>query len=272
MIVALTVTKACSFLGISRQAYYKQCIAQAKRTVQEQRVLDFVVNERRYQPRIGARKLQHLMSQIALFIGRDRLFTLLRVHRLLVRVKRAFHRTTHSLHRFYKHPNLIKEGITLTRPEQLWVADITYLPTGSGDSYLSLVTDAYSRKIVGYHLADNLKTKGVKQAFMNALNTRKRKGKLIHHSDRGIQYCSHEYQALHDKYHVCCSMTDGYDCYQNALAERINGILKQEYLLHKPCTLEEARKMVKESIAIYNKRRGHMALKYKTPNEIHQAF
>lgn len=272
MISTLNVTKACHLIGISRQAYYKQCAVQLLRDKQEQRILNFVMSERRYQPRIGTRKLKHLMNQSTIMIGRDKLFSLLRSHRLLVRNRRAYHRTTQSHHHFYKHPNLIKEGYKPTKPEQLWVADITYLPTHSGDSYLSLVTDAYSRKIVGYHLADNLKTEGVKQAFISALNARNTDQTLIHHSDRGIQYCSGEYQALHEKYGIRCSMTDGYDCYQNALAERINGILKQEYLIHKPDTLQEARKMVKESIDIYNQRRPHMALKYKTPDEIHQAF
>lgn len=224
------------------------------------------------QPRLGTRKLQFLMSQASLHIGRDRLFALLRGHRLLVPTKRAYHRTTHSLHRFNKHPNKVKEGVELTRPEQLWVADITYLPTHQGESYVSLVTDAYSRKIVGYHVDDNLKTGLVKTAFVKALRKRHREHPLIHHSDRGIQYCSHEYQALHQKYGIQCSMTDGYDCYQNALAERINGILKNEYLLAKPNNLDEARKMVKESVDIYNQRRPHTALKYKTPDEIHQAF
>ncbi|MBE1300804.1 MAG: IS3 family transposase, partial [Alteromonadaceae bacterium] len=150
--------------------------------------------------------------------------------------------------------------------------DITYLPTHQGESYVSLVTDAYSRKIVGYHVDDNLKTGLVKTAFVKALRKRLREHPLIHHSDRGIQYCSHEYQALHQKYGIQCSMTDGYDCYQNALAERINGILKNEYLLTKPNNLDEARKMVKESVDIYNQRRPHTALKYKTPDEIHRAF
>lgn len=212
------------------------------------------------------------MQQQALCIGRDRLFALLRDNRLLVPNKRAYHRTTHSLHRFHKHPNMIKEGVELTRPEQLWVADITYLPTHEGESYLSLVTDAYSRKIVGYHLSDNLKAGSVKQAFHRALKNRQTNAPLIHHSDRGIQYCSNEYQAIHKRHRITCSMTDGYDCYQNALAERINGILKNEYMLIKPNTIEEAKKMVKQSVDIYNQKRPHTALKYKTPDEIHRAF
>jgi transposase InsO family protein len=242
------------------------------RKAHEQQVLAFVQIERIHQPRIGTRKLQHLMSLTQLHIGRDRLFTLLREHRLLVPNRRVYHRTTQSNHRFNRHPNIIKEGIELTRPEQLWVADITYLPSQNGEAYLSLITDAYSRKIVGYHVDDNLRANSVKQAFCNALKGRKNTTPLIHHSDRGIQYCSYEYQALHQQHGVTCSMTDGYDCYQNALAERVNGILKNEYLLVKPSNLADARKMVAESVMTYNQRRPHMALKYKTPDEVHRAF
>ena len=264
--------KACRYLGITRQAYYKQCRVQKKRDDHEQVILRFVQQERMCQPRVGTRKLKHLMALEQLHIGRDRLFALLKAHRLLVPIKRAYHRTTQSRHRFNCHPNLIKSGYEPKQPEQLWVADITYLPTQAGEAYLSLVTDAYSRKIVGYHLHDNLRTTSVALAFKQALKQRSSKGQLIHHSDRGIQYCSNEYQDIHRKHGVQCSMTDGYDCYQNALAERINGILKQEYLLTKPNTIEEARKMVEESVILYNQRRPHMALKYKTPDEVHQAF
>jgi len=118
----------------------------------------------------------------------------------------------------------------------------------------------------------DMKVDSVKQAYSNALIRRKRYTALVNHSDRGVQYCSHEYQALHKQHHVTCSMTDGYDCYQNALAERVNGILKNEYLLVKPNNIEEARKMVAQSVLTYNQRRPHTALKYKTPDEVHQAF
>jgi len=259
-------------MGISRQAYYKQCMAQVQRDRHEQRILSSIMLERIYQPRIGARKLKYLLSLQQLFIGRDRLFSLLASHQMLVSRQRAYHKTTNSHHRFTCHPNLIKEGLAPQNPEQLWVADITYLPTVSGNTYLSLVTDAYSRKIVGYHVDDNMKADSVKLAYSRALRQRKTNSTLVHHSDRGVQYCSNEYQQLHRQYQVKCSMTDGYDCYQNALAERINGILKNEYLLVKPNDLKEARKMVEQSIAIYNQRRPHTALKYKTPDEVHQAF
>ena len=268
----MTITRACLFLGISRQAYYKSKVVEALRCLHEQRILEFVKAQRIHQPRIGARKLLCLMEQSDLHLGRDRFFRLLKAHRLLVPTRRAYHRTTQSHHRFSKHPNKIKDGFKATKPEQLWVADITYLPTHNGETYLSLITDAFSRKIVGYHVDDNLKTSSVKIAFTKALKSRESSGALIHHSDRGIQYCSNEYQEVHQSNGIICSMTDGYDCYQNALAERVNGILKNEYLLVKPENLAQARKMVEESVLTYNQKRPHMALKYKTPDEIHQAF
>ncbi len=246
--------------------------SEKSRKDKEAQVLSFVQAERIVQPRIGTRKLKYLLMLNQQPIGRDHLFSLLREHRLLVRNKRAYHRTTDSHHRLYCHPNLVKAGFVPERPEQLWVADITYLPTREGDAYVSLVTDAYSRKIVGYHVDDNMKATSVKRAFISALRLRKCNEPLIHHSDRGRQYCSGEYQKLHENHGVTCSMTDGYDCYQNALAERINGILKGEYLLVKPNNLRDAKKMVAESVQIYNHRRPHTALKYKTPDEVHQAL
>jgi len=240
-------------------------------------VLVLVRAERMLQPRMGARKLQYLLQQHhQVHIGRDKLFDLLKAHRLLVPPKRAYHKTTQSHHRFRCHPNLLKNGpakITPMGPEQVWVADITYLPIACGEAYLSLITDAWSRKIMGYHVHDNLLADSVMQAYRQALKQRRLKQQpLVHHSDRGIQYCSSAYQSLHTRYAVTCSMTDGYDCYQNALAERMNGILKNEYLLVKPANIEQATKMVDESVRLYNSRRPHLALKYKTPDEVHQAF
>lgn len=266
-------------MGISRQAYYKaeQCLDQ--RQQQEKLVLGMVRDVRLEQSRIGTRKLHYLLRGAlagqSIKLGRDGLFALLRTHRMLVPTRRAYHKTTMSHHRFYKHPNLLKPGpgqVTPQAPEQVWVSDITYLPTREETTYLSLVTDAYSRKIVGYHLDRHMQTVAVGQAFRMALKQRTSDGPLVHHSDRGIQYCSAEYQRLHERHGITCSMTDGYDCYQNALAERVNGILKDEFLIHQPGNLEEARQMVQESIRIYNEKRPHLSLKYKTPDEVHRAF
>ncbi|MDF0501977.1 IS3-like element ISBcen7 family transposase, partial [Burkholderia cenocepacia] len=180
-----------------------------------------------------------------------------------------------SHHRFRRHPNLLKPGpdqIVPTGPEQVWVADITYLPTAGPFVYLSLVTDAFSRKIVGHHVHESLQTEQVSQALKKALRRRQTRQPLIHHSDRGVQYCATSYQDIHRRHGLRCSMTDGYDCYQNALAERVNGILKGEFLLQRPADLEQAAKMVEQSIRIYNHERPHAALKYKTPDAVHRAF
>ncbi|MDL5602279.1 integrase core domain-containing protein, partial [Bacillus subtilis] len=135
-----------------------------------------------------------------------------------------------------------------------------------GPLYLSLVTDAYSRKIVGHHVHDSLHAESVARAYSQALRYRTTRNPLVHHSDRGIQYCSGLYQRLHVQHGATCSMTDGYDCYQNALAERVNGILKNELLEHPPTDLGQARRMVREAVDIYNRERPHLALKYKTPD------
>lgn len=214
------------------------------------------------------------MDRDGLNIGRDRLFDLLYEHGMLVTPKRAYHKTTHSHHRFKCHPNLLNgsKKVSAERPEHVWVADITYLPVQKGEAYLSLVTDAYSRKIVGYHVHDNLRADSVAKALRNALRCRHTKGELIHHSDRGIQYCSALYQKIHERHGIKCSMTDGYDCYQNALAERVNGILKTEYLPRKAQNIAELEVIVAESVEMYNRERPHLALKYKTPDAVHQAF
>lgn len=230
------------------------------------------------QPRLGARKLHHLLraplKRAGIHLGRDALFDTLRSARLLVPPRRAYHKTTDSHHRFRRHPNLLKAGphqLQVSRSEQLWVADITYLPTGNQCVYLSLVTDAYSRKIVGWHVHASLQTEEVAQALKMALRNRQTQRPLVHHSDRGIQYCASAYQALHQRHGVTCSMTDGYDCYQNALAERVNGILKTELLLRRPADLLQARRMVRESVHIYNHERPHLSLKMQTPDAVHRA-
>lgn len=265
-------------MGISRQAYYQQVKAEATCLARDCQVVEQVRQVRRRQPKLGGRKLHYLlkepMANAGIKMGRDALFAILKRAHLLVPRARAFHKTTDSFHRFYKHPNLLKseQAVVPTGPSQVWVADITYLPTAHQYVYLSLVTDAYSRKIVGYHVHASLQTEEVAQALHMALQHRHEHGRLIHHSDRGIQYCAAYYQAIHHAHGITCSMTDGYDCYQNALAERVNGILKTEFLLYRPQNLEQARQMVSQSVQIYNDERPHLALQYKTPNAVHRAF
>lgn len=272
------MTRACHYMGVSRQAYYQGRQRNAERGHRAEAVVKLVSEQRMRQPRLGTRKLHHLLreplEQAGVGLGRDALFDVLRNARMLVPTRRAYHKTTDSHHRFRRHPNLVKEGpeqIKVERSEQLWVADITYLPTADKFVYLSLVTDAHSRKIVGWHVHASLQTEEVAQAMRMALRGRQTQRQLVHHSDRGIQYCATHYQSLHRRHGVRCSMTDGYDCYQNALAERVNGILKNELLLSRPADLNQARRMVAESIQIYNHERPHLSLKMQTPDAVHRA-
>jgi putative transposase len=230
-----------------------------------------VVAQRQLMPRLGTRKLYYLLGKElqAVKLGRDGLFDFLRSEHLLVPRRRTYTKTTNSKHWLRKHPNRT-EGLALTRPEQLWVADITYVTTRERVAYVSLVTDAYSRMIVGHHVCESLATEGVAEALKGALRGRKTALPLIHHSDRGLQYCSAYYQGLLQKGHVSCSMTEGGDCYQNALAERINGMLKEEFLITTCPDLQSLRRVVDQSIKIYNTKRPHLSLNYKTPNFIHE--
>jgi len=265
-------------MGLSRQAYYQGQRRHTQRESSAQAVLEMVRDKRLRQPRLGTRKLHHMLreplAQAGIGLGRDAMFDVLRNAGMLVPQRRAYHKTTDSHHRFRRHPNLLKAGerqVLATGSEQVWVADITYLPTNNAFVYLSLVTDAYSRKIVGWHVHDSLQTEPVAQALKMALRARQSDQRLVHHSDRGIQYCSGYYQAIHRRNGLLCSMTDGYDCYQNALAERVNGILKGELLLQRAVDLEQARRMVRESVQIYNAERPHISLKLQTPDAVHQA-
>lgn len=258
--------------GISRQGYYQRQQRVGKRLKELSQVKAEVIEQRIHLPRLGTRKLYHrLNKQIrskGIKLGRDALFALLRSEHLLIRPKRSYHKTTNSKHWLHKHPNLLG-GRKPVKPNEIWVSDITYIDTAKQTTYLSLITDAYSRKIVGYHLHENLHTDGVAGALQMALK-REKFDALIHHSDRGLQYCSAQYQQLLTKNKITPSMTDGYDCYQNALAERVNGILKQEFLIVKPVDIHQARKMIGQAVALYNERRPHLALNYQTPNTIHK--
>lgn len=265
-------------MGVSRQAHYQAQQRMAQRSQRAQAVIELVKEKRMRQPRLGTRKLHHLLRgplrEAGIKLGRDAMFDVLRNARMLVPNRRAYHKTTDSHHRLRRHPNLVKDGpqqIQVTRSEQLWVADITYLPTADKCVYLSLVTDAHSRKIVGWHVHPSLQTEEVAQALKMALRGRQTRQELVHHSDRGIQYCSTHYQALHQRHGLTCSMTDGYDCYQNALAERVNGILKSEFLLNRPADLIQARRLVAQSIQLYNHERPHLSLKMRTPDAVHRA-
>ena len=184
--------------------------------------------------------------------------------------KKYSSRTTNSLHRFYKYHNIIKD-FKASRPNQIWVSDITYIRTIKGFCYLALITDAYSRKIVGYDLSNSLELSGCVRALNKALYKAKNTQGLIHHSDRGIQYCSNVYTKILKQHNIAISMTEDNHCYENALAERINGILKDEFYLDQTFTdVAHAKRATKNAINLYNEIRLHLSLDYKTPNYVHQ--
>ena len=228
---------------------------------------------RKSMPRIGARKLYHLLINElqVLKIGRDKFFNILRANHLLIQPKRSYHVTTNSHHRFRKHKNLLPE-ISINRPEQVWVSDITYIGKREKPCYLSLVTDAYSKKIIGYFVADNLHTESSLKALKMAVKTRMNKAlALIHHSDRGLQYCADDYQKVLLKNNIQSSMTNNGDPYENAVAERINGILKQEFFIdtyHQ--NIEIMRIIVEQSVKIYNNQRPHYSNYMLTPEQMHK--
>lgn len=197
------------------------------------------------------------------------MFKYLKRENLSIKPKKNYTKTTNSKHWLTKHPNLLK-NLAITQQEQVFVSDITYVKTKTNTYYLSLVTDAYNRKIMGYHLSEDMSAKSIGKALEMTIKNRITKNKAIHHSDRGLQYCSEHYQLLLNKNNIIPSMTDGYDCYQNALAERINGILKQEFLLFKTNTKQELEQLIKQSIYIYNNFRPHLGLNMLTPNYVHK--
>ncbi len=239
-------------------------------------IIKSVQHIREAMPRIGTRKLKFLLDELlskhGIAIGRDSLFKLLAEYGLLVRRrKRRTIATTNSDHPFRKYPNLIRDFVP-EGPEELWVSDITYIHLTNGFCYLSLVSDAWSRKIVGYCLSPNLKKEGPLMALRMALGSRDlHPGKLlIHHSDRGLQYCCTEYTELLTQSEITISMTEKGDPYENAIAERINGILKNEFCLDKPFkNYYQALDSVTAAIAAYNTKRPHTSLRYSTPHQAH---
>jgi transposase InsO family protein len=267
----------CDALGHSRQAYYKHLKTEATELLQEAIIVKMVEELRRQMPRLGGKKLYHLlkapMQAHDIDIGRDKLFDILGSYNLLVRRrKRRKPLTTESGHPFFKYPNLIRE-LEVMRPGQLWVSDITYIPVGTGFCYLSLITDAYSPKIVGWCLWENLKRDGTVTALkaaMDAVDTKLLAG-LIHHSDRGLQYCSGEYTELLSGAGVIISMTERSDPYENAIAERVNGILKSEFGLgERMNSYATALEAVEKAINAYNTLRPHASCNYLTPDQAHR--
>lgn len=258
--------------GVDRQVYYRKRKSKQQRQEIASQVIELVREIRQQMPRIGTRKLYYLLEPKLnlLSVGRDRLFRILRANHLLIIPKRSYRITTNSHHRFRKHKNRI-EQLAITRPEQVWVSDITYLGNRENPCYLSLVTDAYSKLIVGYNVSENINTESCIKALEKVVKGRRYKSEtLIHHSDKGIQYCSNEYQKILSENDLQCSMTESYDPHQNAVAERVNGILKQEFMINEyRVGLSEINQIVQESIRIYNSKRPHHSSYMLTPEQMH---
>jgi putative transposase len=264
---------ACNLFGIDRQVYYRKIKRRIIKQDKAQLVVNMVLEIRTQMPRIGSKKLYYLLSEDLkiLKIGRDKFIDILRANHLLIVPKRSYHITTNSHHRFRKYKNQLLD-LQINKPEQVWVSDITYIGKREKPCYLSLITDAYSKKIVGYNVSDNLNTQSSLIALKLAIKQRKNKEiPLIHHSDRGLQYCANEYQKLLNKNDIQPSMTQNSDPYENAVAERINGILKQEFSIDKyNKDLPIMKQIIKETVIIYNEKRPHLSNHMLTPNQMHE--
>ncbi len=269
-----SIKKLCKMFSNTKQAYYQRLTYTYQEQVKGEILYQEVSKIREHMPRIGGRKLQHMINKKLpkeLQIGRDKFFKWLRDNDLLVKKRRIRIFTTNSHHWLHKYPNLIKDYVA-TAPNQLWVSDITYIKTAEGVMYLFLITDAYSKKILGWKLSDNLGADNAVEALKMALRQWKKVGyKLIHHSDRGVQYCSAKYVKLLHKNGIAISMTQDGNPLDNAIAERINGIIKDEWLYEmeiktKKMALSELKKIIK----IYNNERPHLSLGMRTPQSVHQ--
>lgn len=264
--------QVCNCFNLHRDAYYKYRERFKQRKAVENQILELVKEERKLQARVGTvkllKELRSSFEALGIKVGRDRLFDILRAHDMLVKRKRFSCKTTDSYHRFHKYNNLVKD-MEITATNQVWVSDITYIRTVNGFCYLALITDIYSRKIVGYDISDSLELAGCLRALKKAIASARPKAGLVHHSDRGIQYCSNQYVGALKNRGIRISMTEENHCYENAIAERVNGILKDEFYLDQ-CffSTKNARTATKSAIKIYNNKRLHISLGYKTPNMV----
>lgn len=263
----------CRLLGYTPQAYYQQGHCSSRRMLKEELLVQQVGHLRKQQPRLGCRKLLVLLGPFLqahpMAIGRDAFFELLRSQGLLVRPRRGRPKTTFSAHRFKKYPDGLK-GSVVSRVEQVWVSDITYINLSKGFAYLSLVTDVYSRKIVGYHVSDDLSAQGCRAALKMAIEQRTCPQKpLLHHSDRGSQYCSDGYVKLLRENQIGISMTQSGNPKDNAIAERVNGILKEELLGEVYPGFKQAQQAVDTAVEVYNHHRPHSSVDMLTPEQAH---
>ncbi|AXT54460.1 IS3 family transposase [Aquimarina sp. AD1] len=274
----VSLGRFCRLLGVTRQAYYQHFWYREQLAFEDELIVCEVLKIRKNHRHMGGRKLYELLQPFLLEhqikMGRDRLFDVLSANHLLVRRKKKQTITTNSFHRFKKYSNLIRELVP-EKPNQLWVSDITYWRIETGFVYISFITDAYSRKIVGYHLAGSLQTSETIQALNIAISNLKTDidstSKLIHHSDRGTQYCSYEYVKLLKNNNIEISMTENGDPLENAIAERVNGIIKEEYLNdYQVENIQEATELLETVVKLYNNERPHMSIGNLTPNQVHQ--
>lgn len=266
----------CRLFGKTRHAYYDNGWRNQDQGLKDEIVLQEVINHRQQLPRVGTLKLHEMLrnslNNHEIKFGRDYLFDLLREHHLLIRRRKRRVITTDSRHWMRKYTNLIKE-LEVNRPEQLWVSDITYIRLTNGWGYLSLVTDAYSRKIMGFGFRKDLSAKGCLDALDMAIKNRLYPDRtLIHHSDRGSQYCSKGYVDMLVDADIAISMTENGDPYENALAERVNGIIKSEFNLHYSALgWKQTSQKVRDSIEAYNMLRPHSSCDFMTPQQAHLA-
>jgi putative transposase len=270
-----SIDNLCAVFGYTRQAWYNHLKRSKLHHFQQHIVLEKIQEIRMHLPKTGCIKLYKelndgFLQSVGISMGRDAVFNLLRANGMLIKTKKKWVRTTDSFHRFKVHPDLVQRR-PATQAEQIWVSDITYLRTETGFAYLSLVTDAFSRKIVGYHLSSNLKAIGCIKALKDALKNKVYPNRpLIHHSDRGTQYCCDEYIKLLKDSKIQISMTQSGSPYDNALAERVNGILKMEFDLERTFRSQSrAASAVAHAIDKYNNLRRHASCDYKTPEYTH---
>lgn len=268
----LSIRQICEHNCLNRDAYYKMKTRNSERLAMESKIIEMVNEVRNTQPRVGTRKLHKELTDTfesyGFNVGRDKLFNILKSRKMLIKRKKVSYKTTNSHHRFYKYSNLIK-NMKINAPNQVWVSDITYIRTIKGFCYLALITDLYSRKIVGSDLSDSLELSGCLRALKMALARARPTDNLVHHSDRGIQYCSNQYVNQLKKNRIQISMTEENHCYENAVAERVNGILKSEFYLDECFTNTlTAKKAAKCAIDIYNNKRLHLSLNYQTPDNV----
>ncbi len=260
----------CRLFGYSKQAYYKHQQCRIRHEYARRKALDLVCQVRYSLPRLGTRKL-HFKLKEQMPVGRDKLFEILRSEGLLIARKRRYSKTTDSRHWMKKYPNKIAH-LDINRPEQVWVSDITYITTINNFQYLHLVTDAYSKQIMGYRLSATMSAVETNHALLMAINNRRYPdAPLIHHSDRGLQYCSQLYTGTLKSHRIDISMTEQSDPYENAVAERVNGILKDEFGLD-DCfeNIEQLQKQTEQAITLYNKYRPHLSNQLLTPEQMHQ--